>query len=133
MPVCILCIYMFIHTYVYIYVCARVYICICVCVFIPIYTYIYVCVCIYVDIHVCNFPSRFWKFVLRHVNLFSIVKSVVHSCLTSCVGCISGFRFSRFEHSYFRQWLARCISECYALERIAHCRRRWVQFLHLHW
>ena len=44
---------------------------------------------------------------------------VIHSYLTCCVDCICCFRFSRFGHSYLRQWLARCVSECYALERIA--------------
>ena len=55
---------------------------------------------------------------------------VVHSYLTCCVGCICCFCFSRFGHSYLRQWLACCVSECYVLGRIAP-RRRWlIRFLH---
>ena len=55
---------------------------------------------------------------------------VAHSYLTCCGGCICCFRFFRFGHSYLCQWPVRCVSERYALESIAHCRRRLVLFLH---
>ena len=37
-----------------------------------------------------------------------ILLDVVHSYLTCCEGCICCFCFSRFRHSYPRQWLAGC-------------------------
>ena len=77
-----------------------------------------------------SFESLYWGMLIYFLSWNLL--DVVHYYLTCCVGCICCLRFSWFGHSCLHHWLARCVSECYALERIAHCKRRRVQFLHYH-
>ena len=75
-----------------------------------------------------SFKSWYWGMLIYFLSWNLL--DMVHSYLTCCVGCICCFCFSRFGHSCLHRWLACCISECYTLDRIAHRRRRQVQFLH---
>ena len=73
------------------------------------------------------FESLYWGMLIFFLSWNQL--DVVHSCLTCCVGCTCCFCFSRFVHSYRRQWLAGCVSEYSVLGRIAP-RWRWlVRFL----
>ena len=50
------------------------------------------------------FESLYWGMLIYFLSLNLL--DVVHSCLMRCVGCICCVCFSRFVHSYLRQWLA---------------------------
>ena len=55
------------------------------------------------------FESLYWGMLIYFLSWNLL--DVVHCCLMRCVCCICCVCFSRFVHSYLRQWLAGCVSD----------------------
>ena len=128
LSLCILTIYIYIYIYI---IMVDIWVGLYWCIYIYIYIYkimVDIRVGVYIYIYIYIYSSLYWGMLIYFLSWNLL--DVVHSYLTCYVGCICCFCFSLFGHSYLHQWLTGCVSECYVLERIAHCRRWLVQFLH---